>query len=240
MDPDRYAPGVDIDLGAVERELCRIPEVRAARIVADDYGRPVEVHVLATPGKHAKQVARDVQSVAMASVGMEIDHRIISVVQLDDGSGAVAAAVPAEAGGNGVEAPDEVLAQPRVLVDSVFSLRRGVTTTARVTLRRGEETAEGTAEGPGATTAATRLVAEATFAALRQLEPVASLAHLETATIVRLGDRDVAVTTVVILNPPNEEVMTGSAPVRGGSADQAVARAVLDATNRRFVHLRRT
>lgn len=95
----RYAPHVSEDVVAVERELCRIPEVRAARIVVDSGGAPVEVHVLAVPGKHAKQIVRDVQSVAMATVGMSIDHRIVSVVQLDDPVAAGAAgpvAAPAD------------------------------------------------------------------------------------------------------------------------------------------------
>jgi len=240
---DRYAPDVELDLASVEREICRIPEVRAARIVVDGDGRPVEVHVLATPGKHAKQLARDVQSVAMASIGLEIDHRIISVVQLDDGTVATSsAAVTADDGevaptGNGVSGSAAV-DEPRILVDGVVTERRGIRCTAEVTLRRGEATAEGITEGPAAASATARLVAEATLDALRHLEPAASMAHLETAMITRVGDRDVAVTTVVLVIPPNEELMAGSAPVRGGDGHGAVARSVLDATNRRLAQLR--
>src|SRR5689334_15999104 len=73
----------DTELGAIEKELCRLPAVNAARIVTDEIGRPKELHILAGSEKSPKQIARDVQSVAMASFGMEIDHRIISVVQLD-------------------------------------------------------------------------------------------------------------------------------------------------------------
>ena len=54
----------------VEAELCRLPDVVAVRIVEDAGRRPVEVHVLAHTGKHAKQVVRDVQSVALASFGI--------------------------------------------------------------------------------------------------------------------------------------------------------------------------
>jgi hypothetical protein len=43
------------------------------------------VHVLARPGKPAKQLVRDVQSVAMAAFDLDIDRRIISVVQIDGG-----------------------------------------------------------------------------------------------------------------------------------------------------------
>jgi hypothetical protein len=66
----------------LEAELCRLPDVVAARIVSDAADRPVEVHVLAHIGKHPKQVVRDVQSVALASFGIDVDRRIVSVVQL--------------------------------------------------------------------------------------------------------------------------------------------------------------
>src|SRR5262245_5225160 len=72
----------NLDLAEVEAELCRLPDVAAVRIVADSVGRPVEVHVLAHTGKQPKQVVRDVQSVALASFGIELDRRIVSVVQL--------------------------------------------------------------------------------------------------------------------------------------------------------------
>jgi len=48
----------------------------------------------------------------------------------------------------------------------------------------------------------------------------------------------VALTTLVLLVPPHEEVLTGSAPVRGAGEHEAVARSVLDAVNRRL-HERR-
>ena len=57
----------DVELQDLEREICRLPDISAARIVVGDAGQPVEVHVLALPGKHPKQVVRDIQSVALAA-----------------------------------------------------------------------------------------------------------------------------------------------------------------------------
>ena len=58
----------DDDVLELERELCRLPEISAARVVTDDSGRPTEVHILADTTKHAKQVVRDVQSVALGQL----------------------------------------------------------------------------------------------------------------------------------------------------------------------------
>jgi hypothetical protein len=208
------------DLQEVERELCRIPEVTAARIVADDVGRPTEVHILAGQEKHAKQIARDVQSVAMATFGFDLDRRVISVVQLE--------------GGAGEEQRTGVPPGSRVLIDDVAMEKKGLRNLVRVTLRRGDQEVTGMAEGSIATSARHRLVASATLDALRQLFPAAECADVETATVLRAGQRDVAVASVVFVLPPSEEVVSGSALVRETGEQQAVARAVLDATNRRL------
>ena len=68
----------------LEHELCRIPGVTAARVVMDPEDVPVEVHVLATTDKHAKQLVRDVQSVAITTFGLDIDRRVVSVVQVQE------------------------------------------------------------------------------------------------------------------------------------------------------------
>ena len=71
-------------LPELEDAIRHIPGVRAASVVTDPQAQPTEVHVLAAPGKPAKQVVRDVQSLAMAQYNIDLDHRIVSVVQIDD------------------------------------------------------------------------------------------------------------------------------------------------------------
>jgi hypothetical protein len=224
-----------VDLGAVERELCRIPEVRAARIVTDADGRPVEVHILATPGKGAKQLVRDVQSVAIASSGVDFDHRIVSVVQLEDDASMIA---KANGNGHAPEPATPVTTSDRVVVDSVVVVKQDLRANATVTLRRADELVIGTAEGTVASTARWRIVAEAAVQALHQLEPAAANVSVEMAGVQRVGDRELAIVTLTIVLPPNEELLAGVAPVRGGTEEDAVARAVLDATNRRLSRLR--
>jgi hypothetical protein len=226
-----------LDLNALEHELCRIPEVTAARVVAGDSGDIEEVHILSLPSKHAKQIVRDVQSVAMATFGLDLDRRVVSVVQLD-------AVTSSSITGGDLE--DEELAgvlgnghdRPRINVDSVSALRTGLQCTAQVILHRGDERATGNAEGLMATASVLRLVAQSTISALRQLEPAAARADVEAATVVSLGSRSVALTTVVVVVPPYEEVCAGSAVVRAAGELDAVARSVLDATNRRLPQLR--
>lgn len=69
-------------LDRLEAELKRIAGVKNARIVGTE--APEEIHVVATATRSPKQVVRDVQSLAAAGYGLPIDHRIVSVVQLED------------------------------------------------------------------------------------------------------------------------------------------------------------
>jgi len=209
------------DLDGLELELCRLPDVSSARVVTDESGYPTEVHVLATPGKPAKQIARDVVSVALASFGLEVDRRIVSVVQL---------------GGNGRTTEEDRVAaaafRPRIV--SITTDATGLRAMVRVTLEH--EGAETIGFGEGSTASATRnrLVASATIDALRQIDPAAECLDVESAQIVRVGSYDVAVVAIVFVTPPGEQVVSGSAVVRESQPDDAIARAVLDATNRRL------
>jgi hypothetical protein len=213
----------ELDLTEVEREICRLPDVSIARLVAEPTGRVSEVHVVALPGKHPKQIARDVQSIALASFGLELDRRIISVVQL---------------GGDAFD--HELVAGFRASVVAITSESNGLRSLVRVTLARDDEESVGFAEGSVATTARHRLVATATVDALRQLEPAAECIDVDHAQILRVGAHDIAVVTVVFVLPPSEQLVSGSAIVRPQQEADAVARAVLDATNRRLAYISQT
>jgi hypothetical protein len=209
----------DIDMHAVEAELCRLPDVAAVRVVTDDLGRPVEVHVLAHTGKHAKQVVRDVQSVALASFNLEIDRRIVSVVQLTPSG---------EPPTQGHTTSEPVRVRALGIQASTVDLR----TSMRVTLEADEQVT-GYAEGAAAATIRPRLVAAATLDALRQLEEGASRLDVVGAEITRVGAQNVALVTLVSVEMPLERHLAGSAIVHL-SPDDAIVRAVLDAANRRL------
>jgi len=80
------------------------------------------------------------------------------------------------------------------------------------------------------------LVSSATLDALRQLDDVADDLELEDASIARVGGHDVALVTLVHVDPPHEHELIGAALARQ-SPDTAAVRAVLDAVNRRLPFL---
>jgi hypothetical protein len=204
-----------VDHDSLEQELRRIPGINAVRVVMGDSGEPVEVHILAGAGKAPKQVVRDVQTVVQAVFNYDLDRRIISVVQMD---------------GTLVTADES----NRVTVEGIAKARTGHRVTADVTLRRGIDLASGSAEGAAASTTSLGLIVRAALVALTKLEPSAEQLELENVAMQRVGDRNFVVVSLVLLTPPYEELLLGAAAVRLAGEEDAAARAVLDATNRRL------
>jgi hypothetical protein len=217
-------PGANSELQELEEELCRLGGVLAVRVVGDRSGRPTEVHVLSDHTKPPKQTVRDVRAVAQTVFGLELDHRIVSVAQFDAGEAESA-----------VE-PLATRAETRVRVEHVRFDNGRVTASAEVVLADGERTETGIAEGSVAAIGRPQLVAAAALDALQKLEPVAESVHLAAADVARVGKNRIALVTVVWVEPPLELPVSGSAVVRR-DRDDAIARALLDATNRRMSRL---
>jgi hypothetical protein len=213
----------------LEEGLRALPGVQAVSVVTDAEAVPTEIHVLADPGKTAKQLVRDVQSMSMARFDLELDHRIVSIVQmgeqeLHDGGLAIVPDAAPDAPGS----TEEHGSRPVVVRIAVSSGMAD--TTATVVLRLDEQEFVGEATGMAAVTGRHRLVAAATIAAAAPL--LGSACEIESAQVLSAGEREVAL-VVLTLDRPRQgaQVLTGSAAVRM-PAEDAVARAVLDALNR--------
>jgi hypothetical protein len=226
-------------LPELEDALRQIPGVRAASVVTGPDAQPTEIHILADRAKPAKQVVRDIQSLAMARYDLDIDHRIVSVVQIDDGDGpALRLAVTPDDGTDTIDVSDSSTPAtaelaPRPLVDAVVVRTSHAEAEVTVTLAFGGDVFVGSASGSSAIASRPRLVARATLDALGEL--LGTPADIEHATVIPVGSRSVAVSVLQVQVPrTGEQVLSGSAVVRGDEAD-AVARSVLDALNRRLI-----
>lgn len=214
-------------LPELEDSLRQIPGVKAASVVTGPDAVPTEIHVLAAPGKAAKQVVRDVQSLALARYDIDLDHRIVSVVQLGDEEVAAATDDFASAEGG---SPADGTVRPAIAAIMVRS-GRGVTE-ASVTLAARDELFEGKGQGPAGQSHRSRIVAMATLDAVADL--LGQSCEVETAAVVSTGAREVALTVLTLMVPRSgEQVLTGCALVRGDEAD-AIARSVLAALNRQL------
>lgn len=205
-----------MDLTALQAKLGRLDGVEAVRVVGTD-SKVDEIHVLARRNKPAKQVVRDVQSLAAAAFDIEVDRRVVSVVQLSDG--------------------DLAMGDRPAIVD-ISETTDGSRSTVRVTLEWHDDQLVGETTGAAAGVTRSRLVAEAVLAALGQaLHSEASFA-VASVDVPTLGSRRVAIAQIVLVTNQSERLMVGSSIVDEDES-RAVVRAVLDALNRVVPDLRR-
>ena len=203
----------------IENALCSIGEIKAARVVATPDGNIIEIHVLALPSKSPKQLVRDIESTIMASYGIAVDHKKISIAQL------AAESLPS--------ASDKRPEAGRAVLRSINANVSGIEASVQVTLELGGEVYVGEAGGPASQTGRQRLIALATLNAVQQyLEGTYTFA-LEDVDILQLGREKVAVACVVLVTPLGEQSFAGSALVRQNEKD-SIVRATLDAINRRM------
>lgn len=71
-----------MDFKEVESFLTKIKSVISCKIIADQDGNIIEVHILADNSRHSKQIARDIRSTLIAQFNLLVDYKVISVAQI--------------------------------------------------------------------------------------------------------------------------------------------------------------
>lgn len=207
--PDLHDPG---QRSQVESALRSVAGVLAARIVPGFERTVDEVHVLAAQDRSPKQAVRDLQSLLMARFGITTDHRVFSVVQID-------------------EATADTAPRPRIVISQVAVSQQGLEAQARVSVTDGERDLDGQAEGPASAAGRRRATARAALAALRPLLGERRVVEVEGVEVAEVLGHEVALCLVHFHSSGGENTVVGSAIVRRDESD-AIARAVLDALNR--------
>ena len=220
----------------VERALTGLKDVRSARIVTNDAGGILEIHVVADTARSAKMVARDVESILVAKIGLSIDHRKISVAQVEGeetaeaGRTSHAEATPAKR----VEAPAGLhLASEdkRIEFVGVSLAQSNLVAQARVELSRDGVGTVAEATGADSTDSVLRIVAEATMEAVQRYFENGGLFTVTAVEQMTVGGKPIVVVVVAHVYERGERVLVGACP-SSGDVPRAVALATLDAVNR--------
>ena len=222
----------------VERALTGLKDVRSARIVTNDEGGILEVHVVADTTRSAKMVARDVESLLVAKIGLSIDHRKISVAQVEEegeetpeaGPTSHVGAKPAER----VETPAGLYLAPedrRIEFVGVSLAQSNLVAQARVELSRAGVGTVAEATGADSTDSVLRIVAEATMEAVQRYFENGGLFTVTAVEQMTVGGKPIVVAVVAHVYERGERVLVGACP-SSGDVPRAVALATLDAVNR--------
>ncbi len=201
----------------LEETLREVPSVERVRVIG--HTSPSEIHVLASSTRPAKEIARDVHSLASKTLDQEVDSRIVSVVQLDD----------ADMRNNNTPRP------ARPILDSVVVATKRKEGWVKLRLRSPNGTVfEGSA--PATATREGRAYA-ATTALLQALESVLAEmgAHVELENVILYpaGADGLVLIQGTFVDRAQRRPVSGTAFIVDDAAT-AAARALLDALNRQL------
>jgi len=225
--------------------------------VAGPEGTLREIHVLAKPDLHPKQVVRNVESALSAGLGIHIDRRIVSVAQERPDALTATADLFAEGGAVAVRASDanpargadatwsgatgaaqrpapvsgEPVEPPRVVYlgyDAYIDAARRAT--CSVTLRAGPDEFTGQGRGNDTPRGRAQAAAQATFAALAACRGEDRLG-LEGVDIVTAHDREFVLVAARAIDGRRPVPLTGAAHLHT-TPEEAAIFASLQATNR--------
>ena len=258
VQPSTLIAGSVLPIKRAEELLQTLPGVIAARIIASETGAVDEIHVLTSAEVTPKQTVRNIESALIAHLGMRVDHRKISVATTLENrkpeaapEPVVAAPQPAQSHATATSsatmapvAPVTVAALtgtgPRLLFFEDVEVRRsrakGIS--CRVTLRKGDQSYTGEAEGMENERSRLELAGRAALKAIAELDTSAKVLDLGGARVVEAFDREFVLAAVTAQMVRETVLLTGTCEVKE-SPETACVLAVLDATNRWLLHPRR-
>lgn len=210
-------------LQQAERLLGDLTGVVSARIVADDYGRIEEIHILTDHQATPKQTVRNVESALLARLGIQVDHRKVSVAQTQ-GTG--------DGPSGKIIGIGQVSGMRRYLFEGYeFERKMPQHIECRVRLRLDDEEYVGTAEGTDLERGRLNAAANAVLAALEIAEDKQVAFALDGVKYIDVFDLPVVVAAVYGLSGRTRTYLAGAAPVTESSEHAAIL-ATLKATNR--------
>lgn len=241
-----------------ERLIGALAGIVSAHIVTDDAGLMLEIHVLASPELHPKQVVRNVESALSAGLGIQVDRRIVSVAQIrttatnggptpsaggpSPGGAPVSAAQLPEAavpdaaaramasGPDPAQHPSTDTTPERLEYVRYESQRDEERCRCTVLLRSGDLEVTGVGTGPDTAAGRAEAAARAVFHALGQARPELRVG-LETAVISQSRGRSYIIVSAHVLQDRSTIPLAGAALLARSPEESAIL-AALQASNR--------
>lgn len=195
----------------IEQYLKQIKCVNSCKILLDNQGDIEEIHVVSGSRRNPKQISRDIQSILISKFDLNIDHKKISIAQIEDDL---------------IEKGDFRL-KLRTVEYSITDMK----TEIKVVLEKDNELYEGLVSGPNTLNNTQRLLGKATLRAVEKCLGLEDAFVLEDIKILHAAGKEVVIAAVTFIFNNTERLLSGSAIVYDDKKD-AIVKATLDAINR--------
>lgn len=200
-----------MNLELIENNLEQIDSVVSSKIVLGENDVIDEIHIVSNSTRGAKQVARDIQSVLIASYNIPIDYKKISIAQINDQS---------------LKKVESRLKLVGISQDSI-----GQKVSIKVTISNNDDTFENSIIGINTIRNIERMLVDVTLKTVEEASNLNDTFTLEDIrTIPVSNDRAILVVVMGILNGL-EQRLCGSCLIKNDT-EVAIVKATLDAVNR--------
>jgi hypothetical protein len=200
-----------MDHKLMEDNLRKIEAVVSSKIVVGEDNQIDEVHIVSNGHRGAKQIARDIQSVLLATYNVDIDHKKISIAQI----------------------PDEMIQSNscRVKINGVSHDTFGTKATVRVNLSKKEDEYVHSRTGVNTVRNVDRMLVESTLAAVQDACGFEDAFIFEDVRQIQISGGTVVIVCITGIWNDTEQRLSGSCVVKN-DYHGAVVKATLDAVNR--------
>ena len=200
-----------MDIKGIEQLVRQIKSVISCKIVVDEGDSIQELHILSDTSRSPKQLSRDIQSSLISMYGLDIDHKKISIAQIDDKS--------------------MNNRNFRLKVKSIEYLTIGTKANSKVTLEKNDEIFEGEHSGVNSKNNSQRIIVNATLKAVEKFLGINDTFSFEDIIEVQLAGKNAIIIAITFVSEHEEHIFSGCSFVNSDKRE-AVVKATLDAINR--------
>ncbi len=175
----------------------------------------VEIHVLTDTTRGPKQQVRDIESAILVKTGRQIDYKRISIAQLG-------------------KEQKQLLEGPRLKLLEIRSTSSRTKMAITVTIGLGNRKFLASESGPNITKNRLYLASKATISAVEKCYDISSRLEIYQIEKVLVSGHEAILAAVSLALESREEILLGTALIKE-NAQEAAAKAALDAINRRLL-----
>ncbi|HHV60285.1 MAG TPA: hypothetical protein GXX49_08385 [Clostridiaceae bacterium] len=198
---------------AMEWLINKLNGVISSRVVTNEKDEIIEMHILANYTRSPKQIVRDIQSALAAVYDLEIDHRIISIAQIDDG----------------LEAPKSN--DLRLKLNNIQVTADEFNLEVKVVLSLKDKLFEGKATGVNSAAAKPHIVTEATIDAIHTFLGRKNVFSVVDVKKININELSAYIVVTCFINSQQNEMLIGASLLKNDEY-YAIIRAALDSVNR--------
>lgn len=195
----------------IEKTIEKLDSVVSCKIISGENNNFDEIHIVSNRSRSAKQLVRDIQSILIATYNIQIDHKKISIAEIQD------------------DTLKKI--ESRIKINSVSHDNNGQKAIVKVALDNHREIFENSVAGVNTSRNIDRMLVDVTLKTVEDAYGYEENFILEDIKTVNISNDKVVVVVITCIFGGFEQKLCGSCLVKS-DYKEAVVKATLDALNR--------